>query len=382
MKFADKINRFVHPFFVNRICKTYRTKLKRVRQCHPELFKPIDSFVLDKHRELWNPLGLGVCTDWVVWLSNLSGLVDYRYCPEDLLYGRIERVLNDCDRAGFGCEDKNQFFLYVPHELQAKTYLRFVRGCFYDEEYHWISERIAQSILDSDHGDIIGKVCVNSLGGHGISKFSYQGGGYISDSGEKLTTDWIKRSSYSYIIQEKIEQCDFSAQFNPYSANSCKIVTLRCPWSGAIKIVKAGMRFGVTESVFDNLSSGGVSVCVDINTGMLSGPAYNWFRCTPFEQHPSTGVRFSGSVHPNWCEMRDVVIKCAERVPDMNMLSWDVLVDRGGRVKILEVNASSQSSDWLQFAFGPLFGKETENLVDWIARNRQYDNFNHFRSFY
>ena len=375
MKTSDRINKLIHPLLLRRVLRKYRKKMELVRKWHPELYSPIDSSVVARHRELWGRFALGSTDYWVTWLSNISGIADYRYCPEDLLYGCVERVLNDCDRSGFGCEDKNQFFLYVPHEMQAKTYLRFVRGAFYDEEFHWMSEKAAQSILDSAQQDMIGKVCVQSLGGHGIAKFS--------PHDERLTVDWIKKQGNSYVVQEKIEQCDFSAQFNPHSANSCKIVTLRCPWSGEIKVVKAGMRFGQTKSVFDNLSSGGLSVCVDVETGALSPVAYNWYHCDPHPTHPLTGVRFGGAVHPHWAAMKDAAIRYAAKVPDMNMLSWDMLADADGNVKILEVNASSQSSDWLQFAYGPLFGDETERLVDWcVAHRAKYDVFNHVRTWY
>lgn len=382
MKFTDKLNSMIHPLMVKRICATYRKKMGLVKKWHPELFKPIDADVVAKHKQLWGKLGLGATDHWVTWLSNISGIVDYRYCPEDLLYGRVERVLNDCERAGFGCEDKNQFFLYVPHELQAKTYLRFVRGAFYDEEFHWLSDKTAQSILDSDNGDMIGKVCVHSLGGHGISKFTYTDGHYTGKGCEKLTTDWIRKVADSYILQEKIEQCDFSAQFNPNSANSCKIVTLRCPWNGDVRVVKAGMRFGQTTSVFDNLSSGGLSVCVDVSSGKLSSTAYNWYKCDPFKKHPLTGVEFSDKIHPHFGEMRDIAIRYADKVPDMNMLSWDMIADKNGKVKILEVNAASQSSDWLQFGFGALFANMTEEVVEWCAANKRYDWFSHLRTFY
>lgn len=374
MKFSDRINKVLHPLMVRRVMRTYQKKMGRVRNWHPELFNSINRAIVARHRELWGALGLGTTDYWVTWLSNISGIADYRYCPEDLLSGCVERVLNDCERAGFGCEDKNQLFLYVPHEMQAKTYLRFVRGAFYDEEFHWVSEKAAQGILDSAQIDMIGKVCVHSLGGHGITGFS--------PHDERLNVDWIRKQGVSYVIQEKIRQCDFSAQFNPHSANSCRIVTLRCPWSGEIKVVKAGMRFGQAKSVFDNLSSGGLGVCVDVETGALGSVAYNWYRCDPHPVHPLTGVKFEGAVHPHWGKMKAAAIKYAAKVPDMNLLSWDMLADADGNVRILEVNASSQGSDWLQFAYGSLFGEETENVVDWCARNGRYDWFSHFRTFY
>ena len=382
MKFTDRINQAIHPFMVKRVCRHYQKKLDRIKQWHPELFKPIDPEVRERHLKLWGRFGLPVTDKWVTWLTNLSGIADYRYAPEDMVFGRVERILNDCNRSGFECEDKNQFFLYVPNELQAKTYLRFVRGAFYDEDFHWMPEKVAQSILDLDHGDMIGKVCVNSLGGHGITKFIYKSGHYSGNHCDRLTTDWIKNEAQSYILQEKIEQCDFSAQFNPHSANSCKIVTLRCPWSGEIKVVKAGMRFGQTQSVFDNLSSGGLCVCVDVKSGELSPTAYNWYKSDPFSTHPLTGLQFAHQVHPHFGQMKDIVVKCAANVPDMNMLSWDLIATKDGKVKILEVNASSQSHDWLQFDFGALFGDYTEQVVDWCVAHLYYDRFEHFRTWY
>ena len=66
----------------------------------------------------------------------------------------------------------------------------------------------------------------------------------------------------------------------------------------------------------------------------------------------------------------------------MNMLSWDMLADKNGDVKILEVNATSQSHDWLQFDFGALFGDYTEQVVDWCATHLDYDRFEHLRTWY
>ena len=93
-------------------------------------------------------------------------------------------------------------------------------------------------------------------------------------------------------------------------------------------------------------------------------------------------MEFAGKVHPYFNAMKDAAMRFAAKVPDMNMLSWDMLADRDGKIKVLEVNAASQSSDWLQFAFGPLFSDETENVVEWCASHLEYDWFSHLRTFY
>ena len=382
MSFIQRINRQIHPLMIRYVMRTYSKKMRWCEKRHPELFTAVDPEVTRKHLTLWGGLGLPCNDKWLRFLSNISGEADYRYCPEDLLYGCVERILNDCERGGREAEDKNQFDLYVALEDQAKTYLRYIRGTFFDEEHKFVSEEIAQKIISTDYGPLIGKQCVNSLGGHGISAFAFKDGRYMSSRGEELTLDWIKKNSVSWILQEKIQQCDFSAQFNPASANSCKIVTLRCPWNGKIDVVAAGMRFGVTKDVFDNLSSGGISVAIHPKTGELWPVAYNWYKADSFPVHPSSGIRFEGLVHPHFTAMREKAIHYAAKVHNMNMLSWDMLADKDGKVKVLEVNATSQSSDWLQFGFGGLFGEYTEQVVEWCAAHKNFDQFKHLRTWY
>ena len=381
MKLTDRINSFIHPLMIRYVCRTYNKKMAWCKKRHPELFKPVDADVTKKHLELWGRLGLPCSDKWLRFLTNISGIADYRYAPEDLVFARVERILNDCERGGREAEDKNQFDLYVDLKDQPRTFLRYIRGTFYDEEHRFVSEATAKAILSKDNGDLIGKVCVNSLGGHGISAFTFKDGAYVSTKGERLTTDWIKAVSHSYVLQEKVVQCDFSAQFNPASANSCKIVTLRCPWDGKIEVVKAGMRFGVTSDVFDNLSSGGISVAVSTE-GELGRVAHNWYRADPFPEHPSSHIKFAGQKHPFFGKMKEAACRYAAKVQNMNMLSWDMLADKNGDIKILEVNAASQSHDWLQFDFGGLFGKHTEAVVDWCSAHLDFDHFNHFRTWY
>ena len=169
------------------VCRSYNRKIKWCQKRHPELFADVDSDVVRKHLNLWGRLGLPCSDKWLRFFSNISGIVDYRYAPEDLVFARVERILNDCERGGREAEDKNQFDLYVDLKDQPRTILRYIRGTFYDEAHRFVSETQARSLLAQDHGDLIGKVCVNSLGGHGISAFKHCNGRYVSSNGDVLT---------------------------------------------------------------------------------------------------------------------------------------------------------------------------------------------------
>ena len=66
----------------------------------------------------------------------------------------------------------------------------------------------------------------------------------------------------------------------------------------------------------------------------------------------------------------------------MNIITWDIVIDSKENVRILEINTSGISIDWLQFNFGSLFGAHTEGVFDWCASHINMDQYSHFRSFY
>ena len=384
MRLSSKLNDWLHPCMIRYVMRANRRVIEGLEKKHPELFARIDSATEGNHVALWSKLGLPVSVKWCRFFSNISSLKDYRYCPEDVYYARIERILNDANHCGVGCEDKNELDLYVDPERTPQIILRYIRGAFFDAGYKFLSDKSAESLLQKDNGDLIGKVCVNSLGGHGVRVFRYGNGRYSSEEGDALTVERIKKSSSSYVIQKKISQCDFSSKFNPSSANTCRVMTLRCPWNGVIVVLKSAMRIGVTSAVIDNLSSGGITCPMDEN-GNLSKYAYSWYKDAPFaryEEHPVTGVKFAGQRHPNFDEIKAVVIKAAARIPYMNILGWDILVDGKGDVRILEVNAMSLGMDWPQYDFGGLFGALTEDVVEWCASHKDFDRFSHFRTWF
>ena len=381
MTIPERVNHLITPFLKRRIARKFNAKLIPFKQSRPELFKPVDKSVVEKFCKLWGRLGLPVTEDWLRFYSNLSGIIDYRYLPEDLYITRVERVLNNCNRAGGEAEDKNQYSKFIQPEHQPRFVLRYIRGLFFDEEYKFVSDAQAKDILSKNVGDLIGKIAIESGGGHGIKGLAFNVDGYYDKAGMKMTTEWIRKNTESYVIQERVEQCDFSAQFNRPSANTCRIVTFRRPWNGVTSVIKAGMRFGASKDVFDNMSSGGCGICIcadgclgqiarnDLDPGLLE-----------FTEHPTSHVTFAGQKHPYYEKMCEVACSYAERIPNFNLISWDFIADKNGGIKILEINETTQSTDWLQYDFGPFFGEETEELVDWCATYQRYDNFKHFRS--
>ncbi len=367
MKFTERLNRWIHPWMVKYACHSYLRKSKRVERIHPNLFAPVDPKLSCLHKKLWGRLGIKCGDRWLRLHVNLTGIQDYRFCPEDVFFARIERILNDCDQNGKGLDEKNNLLYYLPPGYEPDTLVRFVRGNFFNSRGEWISKEMAQDLISSENR-VVGKPC-RSSGGRGVDVYKVMN---ISDI-EKFGTD-------SYVVQKLITQDEFSASFNPSSINTVRMMTLRRPWDGEIVVCRSMMRMGVSDAVVDNMMKGGLCVCID-HDGSFSRYAYD-YNGKRYEEHPVTKRTFFGLKHPYYEKMVIATKEIHSRIMDCNLLSFDLVPRLDGTICCIEINATSQGITQLQYDFGGLFGDDTEQLVDWCSTHLNFDSFNHFRTWY
>ena len=378
MKYSEKINQILHRLMRYYVLRQYHKKSFKVERKFPELFKQVSATLSQKHKTLWGKLGIKSGDRWLRLHVNLTGIEDYRFCPEDIFFACIERILNDCNAANMGIEDKNELWRYVPKGSEPKVYLRYVRGSFFDSNANWISEAKAELILERLQMDVVGKHCQSS-GGNGVCCFRRVGNNLQCDE-VRLSTEWIKQQGDSYIVQEKIKQDEFSSQFNFSSINTVRMMTLRCPWNGEIVVCRSMMRMGTSGEIVDNMMKGGLCVCMG-DKGQLGKFAYD-YDGKRYEKHPVSNLTFEGLVHPGYNAMVMLAKEIASKVPYYNLLSFDFVPREDGTIYVVEINATSQGITQLQYDFGPLFGEETERLVAWCAQHQNLDIFNHFRTWF
>jgi hypothetical protein len=343
----------------------YYRKSRNVEKKHPELFVSVGQELSSKHRSLWRLVGLPCGDRWLRLHVNLTGINDPTFCPEDIFFARIERILNDCDEAGHGPDDKSKLFQFVPKENRPETVVRYVRGNFFDGDNRWLNCDEAARILK---GEFIGKPC-RSSGGNGV------------ELRNDLSPEWIEcHGGDAYEVQKKIKQCDFTAQFNKSSVNTIRMMTMRCPWNGEIVVCRSMLRMGVSDAVIDNMMKGGLCVCVG-DKGQLGKYAYD-YDGKRFEAHPVSGLTFAGMVHPGYMKMVEKAKEIHSKILAYNLLSFDFVQRDDGSICVIEINATSQGITQLQYDFGGLFGEYTEKVVDWCANHCQFDKFNHIRTWY
>jgi len=378
MKLTDRINAKLHELMRRRVDGFYRREIDLAQKMHPECFSEIPKAILDEHFNIWKPWDNKISDGWVLLLSTVTGTPDARFVPSTVYYGKLERILNNCNYSGYGVEQKNLMSFFVPIDSRAFCVLRYERGVFFDDEFRLIDERVASQMLSDYAGDLVGKIATDSSGGHSVELFRNKSGKKVGVSHE-LTIDWIKSHTNSYVVQECLRQHPSMAEFNHASINTCRIMTLRKPWNATVSVVSSMLRIGSSDSIVDNISSGGVSVGVKTGGNLTAcgfDSTYGIVNC-----HPVSKMKFSGYVVPGYDSMCALAVKIASRIPDFNLLGFDIMLRDDGRPCIVEINTTSLCAIEVQQS-GPMFGNDTQTLLDWCNEYKYLDTFKHLRTWY
>lgn len=143
--------------------------------------------------------------------------------------------------------------------------------------------------------------------------------------------------TYDYTVcEELIIQHPVLNQLNPYSVNTIRISTLLL--DGEVEILAATLRCGSrADSIVDNLSSGGIGVPVDVDTGILCTYGKD-FEQKAHSHHPTSGVQIIGLQIPHWDQAVALVKQAHKQVPHCSLYGWDIAITENG-VDIVEANS-------------------------------------------
>ena len=139
------------------------------------------------------------------------------------------------------------------------------------------------------------------------------------------------------MIQEYIFQHEKLNKFNSSSLNTIRIVTTR--HNEDVHVLSAMLRIGVGGCVVDNLSSGGIGVGINSQTGKLKkyGCYYSKFNKKARLKHPVSKIKYEGYQLPCWQEVLKLVKDAHEIFYKLPTIGWDVAITRNGPI-IIELN--------------------------------------------
>lgn len=141
-----------------------------------------------------------------------------------------------------------------------------------------------------------------------------------------------------YIIQERLVQHPEMNRLYPHAVNTLRLITLR--QGDEIELVSGTFRMGAGGNPWDNWSSGGIGVGMNIETGRLNREGM--FRSCGsgmISEHPETKVRFETFEIPFYRKAAEMVKELHAFFYGVHSIGWDVAIAEKGP-SIIEGNNS------------------------------------------
>ena len=193
-------------------------------------------------------------------------------------------------------------------------------------------------------------------GGHGFVKLQYDGTQIYANSQllDKPTFDAFKDTLNGYIVTEYVTQHKDLDHVWDSSVCTLRIIAVKIPSGtydgGTVGVITSYARFGTSKSEgASNLSSGGVGIPYDFETGIFGDYFYRYMKFSEngnikLACHPDSKVSLKGKLLPNWEVVRDVVYSLCSYLSSLEFFGFDLMVTDDG-VKMCEINTHPALDD-------------------------------------
>ena len=177
----------------------------------------------------------------------------------------------------------------------------------------------------------------------------------------------IRDTMRNYIVTEYCHQHHELEKVWPDSECTLRVIMCKnytedkyalTTWSCAVSYARFGTSINGGAS---NLSSGGVGVGFDFETGKYKDFCIRYKRFTPdgkwmLDRHPDTGVVWKNNALPNWSLVRNKINALCQHVSSLDYMGLDIIITEDG-MKLCEIN-SHPAIDYEQVMCGPVLKNE------------------------
>ena len=201
-------------------------------------------------------------------------------------------------------------------------------------------------------------------GGYGFVVLEYTEG-KIFVNGRNMDNNGFnefKKNLDGYIVTEYVKQHKALDAIWHDSVCTLRVVALKNRnkyLGGKLDVIVAYARFGTAASSgASNLSSRGVGISYDFNTGRFGSEFYRYLKFSTdgefkFPYHPDSKVSLDGKLLPHWDIARDVIGSICDYLSSLEYFGFDLMVTDEG-VKMCEINTFPDLCDG-QVLCGPVF---------------------------
>lgn len=314
------------------------------------------SYKIEEYYSQYNKV---INKNWHYCYANSTGNYSVKYIPLINYTDEIEPYLNRIELVD-AYDDKNMYDKIFDNVLTPVSLVRCINGRYFDQQYQrFESPSDAINSLAKGASYII-KPSLNSQGGHGIHKLTYDGENVHLDKKVFKIYELPKLYRMDFVIQKFLKQHEDLNSIYPHSVNTIRIMTFR--HKEQIIILSHIIRFGADGAFMDNLKTGGIS-CGITSDGFLKKLATGK-NFQLFEMHPHNNIRFEGIKIPGFDKVKEVVISLHNKLHYFDIVSWDIAINPDGDPVLIEMNLSDQGINYLQALNGPLFGNLTDEILE------------------
>lgn len=200
----------------------------------------------------------------------------------------------------------------------------------------------------------------------------------------------IRDTMRNYIITEYCHQHHDLAKVWPDSECTLRVIMCKDPvedkyalttWSCAVSYARFGTSVNGGAS---NLSSGGVGVGFDFETGRYKDFCIRYKRYTPdgiwmLDKHPDTKAEWRTLSLPNWDYTRKQIDAICQHVSSLDYMGLDIIITENG-MKLCEIN-SHPAIDYEQVMCGPTLSRPKVKAFFEHKGLRKFDGGDFYRAY-
>lgn len=206
-------------------------------------------------------------------------------------------------------------------------------------------------------------------GGRGFMKWEWDNGNIIVNNKPISIEEFeeISQQLQNHIVTEYAHEHEDLAKIWSESECTLRVIMAKLPQKIHEDSVKwhctvSYARFGSSVSGgASNLSSGGIGIGFDFETGKFNETGIRYKRFCPDGQyicteHPDTRAVWKECRLPNWHYVREMILKVCQHISSLDYLGLDIIITQDG-MKFCEIN-SHPACDYEQIMCGPILRNE------------------------
>lgn len=295
---------------------------------------------------------------------------DINYIQDTLYFSYILRVLNPYE-VSKAFSNKGLYGFYFHSCNRPFEPVRKINGTYYNYQNKPITQDEAIDLIIDYNKEIIVKPISMTGGGRGIEFFE------VYD--KCIIQSIMSKSSDNFVVQGLVNQSEKTSIFNPTSLNCFRITTLLL--NGEFSVLSRCLKTGAKNSKIDNIGvkdGGGIIVGIDAD-GQFN--EYGITKDGRKTLKSACDVIFKGySLGDEMKKIEAFVKSLHEALPFCSIVGWDICLDENDNPLLIEVNLLEPGILYEQLCTGPIFGKRTEEVLEYVTRNGAVNMWiKHFR---